>query len=163
MHVLTVSASGAPRGNITRAQACWVKEDTIAWKLGSIQEDWSVTLHYDADAGLLLSSDGVQGGTAIPLAWDPDGLSTDVLEKLPHLEGYLAFQVPANRLAEVPEALKSQIAVEAKTGDGTLVDATGLQIQGVLDDLYTYDGPLGITFSPSRTPTSASGRRPRAG
>src|SRR6185436_2224211 len=37
--------------------------------------------------------------------------------------------------------------------NSTLVDATGLQIQGVLDDLYTYDGPLGVTFSANRTPT----------
>ncbi|MFP5287916.1 MAG: pullulanase-type alpha-1,6-glucosidase, partial [Thermoanaerobaculia bacterium] len=41
-----------------------------------------------------------------------------------------------------------ELAVSARAGDGTLVDATGLQIQGVLDDLYTYDGPLGITFEP---------------
>src|SRR6185436_7299024 len=155
-HVLTVSASGAPRGNITRAQAYWVTEDTIAWKPGSVQADWSFTLHYDADGGLLLNSEGVQGGTAIPLVWDPDGLSAEVLEKLPHLAGSLAFKIPANRLAEVPEALKSQIAIEAKAGpipNSTLVDATGLQIQGVLDDLYTYDGPLGVTFSADRTPT----------
>ncbi len=158
-HVLTVSADGAPRGNITRAQAYWVSEDTITWKpggSGSIQEDWSVTLYYDADGGLLLNTEGVQGGAAIPLVWDPAGLSVEVLEKLPHLAGSLAFKVPANRLGEVPEALKSQLAIEAKAGpnpDSTLVDATGLQIQGVLDDLYTYDGPLGVTFGPGRTPT----------
>jgi hypothetical protein len=71
-HVLTVSASGAPRGNITRAQAYWVTGDTLAWKprgSGSIQPDWDVTLYYDPDAGLLLNTEGVQGGTAIPLAW----------------------------------------------------------------------------------------------
>ena len=155
-HVLTVSASGAPRGNITRAQAYWVTEDTLAWKpggSGSIQPDWDVTLYYDPDAGLLLNTEGVQGGTAIPLARDPDGLSAEVLEKMPHLAGSLAFKVPANRLAEVPEALKSQLAIEAKAGDGTLIDATSLQIQGVLDDLYTYDGPLGVTFAANHAPT----------
>jgi pullulanase len=152
-HVLTVSASGAPRGNITRAQAYWVSEDTIAWKPGSVQEDWEITLHYAADGGLLLNTEGVQGGTAIPLAWDPAGLSADVLEKFPHLAGYLAFKVPADKLGQVPEALKSQLAIEAKTGDGTLADATGLQIQGVLDDLYTYEGALGVTFAADRTPT----------
>jgi pullulanase-type alpha-1,6-glucosidase len=155
-HVLTVSASGAPRGNITRAQAYWVTEDTIAWKpggSGSIQADWDVTLYHDEDAGLVLSTGGVQGGTAIPLAYDPDGLPADVLEKFPHLAGYLAFRIPANRLGEIPEALKGQLAIEAKAGDGTLVDATSLQIQGVLDDLYTYNGPLGVTFAADRTPT----------
>jgi pullulanase len=146
-HVLTINATGAPKGNINRAQAYWVAEDTIAWKPGSVQAGWSVALHYDADGGLDLDADGVNGGTAIPLAWDPAGLPADVLEKLPHLAGYSAFKLPADRLAEVPEALRSQLAVDAKAGDGTLVDATSLQIQGVLDDLYTYDGPLGATFN----------------
>ena len=155
-HVLTVSASGAPRGNITRAQAYWVNEDTIAWKPGNpaaIQADWTFALHYDEDAGLLLNSAGIQGGTAIALAWDPDGLPADVLAKFPHLAGFLAFRIPTGQLGQVPDALQGQIAVEAKAGDGTLVDATALQIQGVLDDLYTYDGALGVTFAADRTPT----------
>jgi pullulanase len=155
-HVLTVSSSGAPRGNITRAQAYWVSEDTIAWKPGNIQPDWNVTLYYDADGGLLLNTEGVQGGTAIPLAWDPAGLSAEVLEKLPHLAGFLAFKIPAGQLGQVPEALKGQLAIEATAGpipNSTLIDATSLQIQGVLDDLYTYNGPLGVTFAPGRIPT----------
>jgi pullulanase len=154
-HVLTVSADGAPRGNIARAQAYWVSEDTIAWKpagSANVQEDSTFALVYDADGGLLLNGEGVQGGTAIPLAWDPEGLSAEVLEKLPHLSGYAAFKIPANRLGEVPEALKGQLAIEAKAGDGTLIDATSLQIQGVLDDLYTANGPLGVTFAADHTP-----------
>ena len=86
------------------------------------------------------------------LAYDPAGLSPAVLEKFPQLAGYAAFKIPANRLAEVPAALKGQLAVQAKAGDGTLIDATSLQIQGVLDDLYTYQGPLGATFA-GGTPT----------
>jgi pullulanase-type alpha-1,6-glucosidase len=145
-HVLTVSAEGAPKGNINRAQAYWVGGDTIAWKPGSVQADWTVALHYDADGGLDLTTSGVTGGTTIPLTWDPAGLPADVLEKFPHLALYSAFKLPADRLAEVPAALRGQIAVDAKAGDGTLVDATSLQIQGVLDDLYTYDGPLGAEY-----------------
>ena len=146
-HVLTVSANGAPKGNIGRAQAYWVTADTIAWNPGAVSPDWNVTLHYDANGGLALESSGVTGGNTIPLTWDPAGLSAAVREKFPHIAGYRAFHIPANRLAEVAEALKGQIAVDAKDGGGNLVDATGLQIQGVLDDLYTYHGPLGATFS----------------
>ena len=155
-HVLTVNATGAPKGNIQRARAYWVTEDTIAWNpadTGAVQGDWIETLHYDADGGLTLGTDGVNGGTAIPLTWDPAGLPAEVVEKFPHLAGHDAFKIPADRLAEVPEALRGQLAVSVKAGDGTLVDATSLQIQGVLDDLYTYDGPLGVTFGEDRTPT----------
>jgi pullulanase-type alpha-1,6-glucosidase len=146
-HVLTVSASGAPRGNIVRAQGYWVSADTLAWKPGAIQPGWTFSLFYDPNGGLSLQTDGVHGGTEIPLVYDAAGLSPAILEKFPHLAGYSAFKIPANRLAEVPAAIKGQLAVQAKAADGTLIDATSLQIQGVLDDLYTYQGSLGAAFA----------------
>ncbi|MFP5285953.1 MAG: hypothetical protein ACLGI9_09475, partial [Thermoanaerobaculia bacterium] len=72
--MLTFDASGAPRGNIQRAQAYWVTEDTIAWKPGAVQPGWTVALRYGA-------------GRDIPLTWDEAGLSGEVPEKLPHLAG----------------------------------------------------------------------------
>ncbi len=161
--MLTVGANGAPKGNIGRTQAYWVTADTIAWNPGAaassgeILAAWNVSLHYDenndAAGGLALDPSGVTGGTAIPLTWDPAGLSAAVREKFPQIAGYSAFHVPASRLAEVPAALKGQIAIDAKDAGGNLVDATGLQIQGVLDDLYTYNGPLGATFAAGHVPT----------
>ena len=146
-HILTVNATGAPKGNIGRAQAHWVTEDTIAWNPGAVQPDWTIALHADPDGGLTLDSSGVQGGTTIPLVYDPAGLSAAVVEKFPHLAAFKAFRIPAEHLDEVPEVLKGQIAVSAKDGGGSLVDATSLQIPGVLDDLYTYEGALGATFA----------------
>ena len=145
--MLTVSANDAPNGNLGRTQAYWVTADTVAWNPGALTASWSVSLRYDANGAMTLDPGGVTGGTTIPLAWDPAGLSAAVKDKFPQIAGYLAFHLPAARLAEVPAALKGQIAVDAKDAGGALVDATGLQIQGVLDDLYTYDGPLGATFS----------------
>jgi pullulanase len=138
-----MSANGAPKGNIGRTQAYWVTADTIAWNPGAAPTSVTTSLHSDA-------------GSAIPLTWDPAGLSAAVRQKFPHLASLPAFRLPADRLAEVPAALKGQIAVAARDAVGTLVDATGLQIQGVLDDLYTYDGLLGVTFAASgssRVPT----------
>ena len=121
-HVLTVNATGAPKGNLNRAQAYWVTEDTIAWEPGAAAR--RVTLHYDAEGDLVLGTEGVTGGIDIPLTRDPAGLPADVREKFPHLAEHEAFKIPADRLDEVPEALRGQLAVSAKTGDGTLVDAT---------------------------------------
>ena len=92
----------------------------------------------------------VDGGTSIPLTWDPAGLSTELRIAFPHLAAYAAFHVPANALAHVPEALKGQLAVSAVDGGGRPVDATSVQIPGVLDDLYAYDGPLGVSFQGGR-------------
>src|SRR5712664_7666 len=149
-HVMTVSASGAPKGNLNKAQAHWVTRDTIAWKIGPVAGG-TVALHYSATGSLAIAKDavsgkdGVGGGTDIPLTYDPAGLPPSVRTNYPHLASYSAFKVPAS--ADVAEALKSQLAVSAKDAAGELLDATALQIPGALDDLYTYDGPLGATFS----------------
>ncbi len=142
-----MSANQLPQENIGRTQAYWVTADTIAWNLGVAPASLNVSLHYDSP-----------GATPIPLTWDPAGLSAAVRQKFPHLARLPAFHLPADRLAEVPAALKGQIAVNSMDGGGgipggNLIDATGLQIQGVLDDLYTYDGPLGATFASGRVPT----------
>jgi pullulanase len=150
--MLTASPTGAPQGNLGRAQACWVTADTIAWNPSAASPAWNVSLHYAPAGGLGLEAGGVTGGITIPLTWDPAGLSEAVQARFPWIAGLLAFHLPADRLAEVPAALKGQTAVEAKDAGGNLVDATALQIQGVLDDLRTYNGPLGATFS-GKTPT----------
>jgi pullulanase-type alpha-1,6-glucosidase len=149
-HLLTVSAEGAPPGDLRKARAHWLAQDTIAWNPAGFTPGSTVELHYDPAAGLGLEHGGVSGGTAIQLSRDPAGLSAELRARFPYLSGYSVFKLPANRLAEVPEALKSQLAVSAKAGDGTLMDATSLQIPGALDDLYTYAGPLGVTFAQGR-------------
>ncbi|PYQ08977.1 MAG: DUF3372 domain-containing protein, partial [Acidobacteria bacterium] len=149
-HLLDVRAGTLP-GNLTRARAHFLTRDTLAWNVGSAAATASFKLHYAAAGGLGLSASGVTGGTDIPLTYDPAGLSADLKARFPHLASYSAFKVPADRLSEVPEALKSQIAI-SETADGTLLDATALQIPGALDDLYTYTGPLGASFT-SGVPT----------
>jgi pullulanase len=144
-HVLTVSASGAPKGNLNKAQAHWVSRDTIAWKIAPPAAGGTVALHYSSIGSLELGNDAVSGGTDLLLTHDPSGLPPLVLDKFPHLAGSAAFKVSAAP-QEIAEALKSQLAVSAKDGAGKLLDATSLQIPGVLDDLYNYDGPLGATF-----------------
>ena len=52
----------------------------------------------------------------------------------------------------MPEALRGQLAVSAVDENGFLRAATGVQIPGVLDDLYTNDAELGAAFT-GRTPT----------
>ncbi len=149
-HALTVSSEGAPPGDLRRARAQWLTADTVAWNLTGFDPAWTVELQYDPTGGLRLEPSGVSGGTVIPLSYDPAGLSAELRARFPHLAGYAAFKLPASRLSEVKEALKSQLAVSAKAADGTLLDATSLQIPGALDDLYRYDGPLGVTFANGR-------------
>ena len=89
----------------------------------------------------------MSGGVAIPLTWDPAGLSAAQKAAFPHLAGYAAFHLPDRSAGRGPRRLEGPARRLRDDGGGTPVDATGLQIPGVLDDLYVYDGPLGASFA----------------
>ena len=127
-------------GNLRKQQAFWVDEKTIAW---DVAEDLSnsYALHFSPDASLTATETGITGGDSIVLG--PGELSDEAKAKFPHLAALPALEIQPGDLALVPEILRGQFAVSAVNGDGNSVDATGLQIPGVLDDLYYYDGPLG--------------------
>ncbi|NDJ78804.1 MAG: hypothetical protein GYB65_21345, partial [Chloroflexi bacterium] len=132
-------------GNIRTLRAYWVLGDTIAWNV-SYEEGMVVQLHYSPTAELALEETGVVGGEAITLTYYEAGLPEDVIAKFPHLTGQTAFRISEDDLALVPDILRGQFALSLTDSEGSLLDATGLQIPGVLDDLYTYDGDLGVTW-----------------
>jgi pullulanase len=144
-HELTIAAGGALPGSLATAKAYWVKADTIAWKMGNVEPGTSIRLHADPMGGLSLAQDGVSGGISWDLTVDPAGLPAAVLAKFPFLAGYAALKLPADAVAAAPDVLRSEMAV-SRAKDGVRLDATALQIAGVLDDLYTYGGSLGATF-----------------
>jgi pullulanase-type alpha-1,6-glucosidase len=139
-------------GDLTKQKAHWLSRDMIALAIeGGANNTYA--LHYDPTGAIKLGQDGkVTGGQAITLTFVPGGLSDELKAAFPHLKDFAALQIGQNDLAKVPEILKGQIAVSATTKDGVQVEATGLQIPGVLDDLYAYDGGLGVVYN-GKTPT----------
>ncbi|HET6824069.1 MAG TPA: pullulanase-type alpha-1,6-glucosidase, partial [Anaerolineales bacterium] len=107
---------------------------------------WTYTLSYSTDAALTPGAEGINNGIEIPLTFAADRPDVDILRAYPHLRDYAVLKVDEIDPSELAEILKGQIAVLAQDREGNAVDATGVQIPGVLDDVYPYDGPLGITF-----------------
>ena len=139
----TISTTGAPVGNIAKQRAIWISKDTILWKISG-GSGLKYALIYSADAKLELSPEGILNGTSVPLTFVSDKPSVEILREYPHLRDYAVFKVTdTSNLANI---LKGQVAVVARSQAGKDVDATGVQIPGALDDLYPYDGPLGVTF-----------------
>ena len=95
---------------------------------------------------LELDSNGVKNGNEIPLTFVSATPSAERVLKYPYLRDYAVFKVTEADPAKLKEILKGQIAVLARNAVGRVVDATGIQIPGVLDDLYPYNGPLGVHF-----------------
>jgi pullulanase len=145
--VLTVSAEGAPKGDLSKARAVWVSKDTIAWNAPGTTADSQIKLHYAANGGLALTPNGVSNGEAISLVRDANGLSNEIKSKYPYLSNYTAFKISANDLTKIPEILKSQNAISAANAQSRPIDATSVQIQGAVDDLYTFNGNLGVVFN----------------
>jgi pullulanase len=142
---LTISTAGAPRGNIAKQQAMWVNRDTIVWNtVGSPK--YTYFLHYDPSGELKSTPQGIAGGQIISLTFTSAGPGDEVLKKNPYLAGFSAFKLNPADLSKIPEIVKGQIAVSAFDQNGQLVDASGVQTWGVLDDVFAYVGPLGVTW-----------------
>ena len=142
-NTFTISTTGAPVGNLTKQRAIWINKDTILWNISG-GGGLKYSLIYSADAALELSPDGILNGTEVPLKFVSDTPDVDILRAYPYLRDYAVLQVTDT--SNVANILKGQVAVVARSQSGRDVDATGVQIPGVLDDLYPYDGPLGVTF-----------------
>src|SRR5215207_6119181 len=141
----TISTTGAPVGNLTKQRAVWVNRDTLLWQISGASS-LTYALVYSPEAALELSPEGIQNGSEIPLRFVSDTPEVDILRQYPHLREYAVFRVSETETGTLSEILRGQVGVIARNLNGRAVDATGVQIAGVLDDLYAYDGPLGVTF-----------------
>lgn len=143
---LMVSTTGAPKGSLAKQKAIWIDQDTILWNIvGS--PAYSYSLFSSPNAALELTAEGVTGGMEIPLTYQKSGPGGDSFKQNPYLAGFSAFTIAESDLPKLPEILRSQIAVIVRDNQGKVVDATGVQIAGVLDALYSYSGRLGVEFT----------------
>ncbi len=133
------------------ARAHWVARSLLLWPAASsAAAHHTFSLHADPDAKLEVTAAGLLGGRAYPLTPAPAGLPAALREKFPHLADLPALRLPEAAAAEAPELLRGQVVVAERDRAGRLVEVTGVQIPGVLDELYPYAGPLGITWEGGR-------------
>ena len=155
-HLLTVHPEGAPHGDLSKAQAIWVTRDTIAWKLTRpYSKGVTFALYYDSTAALTLTPKGISGGHSISLSYNFGGLNTKIALKYPELSGYNSLTIGKGDLEQVPTILTGQLAIAAFDAAGKLIDASSVQLWGVLDDVYAAaasSAGLGVVYN-GTTPT----------
>ncbi|MCC6458018.1 MAG: pullulanase-type alpha-1,6-glucosidase [Caldilineaceae bacterium] len=149
-YILPVLSGPRSGADLSKERAHWLNANTIAWDTDIVAGN-SYQLHYAPEGGIILENNVLTGGSSIPLEYVQDGLPPELAEKWPYLAAYKLFRLHDEDLPLVPDILKGQIIVSAGTAS-FVADATGVQIPGVLDDLYTYEGALGVTFD-GDTPT----------
>ncbi|MEV5727262.1 alpha-amylase family glycosyl hydrolase, partial [Streptomyces pharetrae] len=152
-HLLPQPAGSAAAVDLTTSKAVWIDRDTVAWNgsdaAASTQLRYSRTGSIKAGNGILSSTDERW------LRLDRTTLTDAQKAKFPHLKDYTAWSVDPRDRDRVREALRGQLVASQLAANGAALSATGVQIAGVLDDLYDATGAdLGPTFSKGR-PTLA--------
>ncbi len=153
-HLLTVTTSrpgAAP--DLTKAKAHWVGRGLLAWPAtgvpaGTRPERLRWRLHWSAAADLAVDDEAVIGGSSSGLTYDDRGLPAAVIAERPELKGYLALRAPPAVTRQAERILRGQVALAQYDDRGRLTDATGIQLPGVLDDLYRGAArrDLGVTW-----------------
>jgi pullulanase-type alpha-1,6-glucosidase len=128
-----------------KAQAYWLTKEIIAWHIGFVPRA-IYKLHYSPFGLLKIGVDGIEGGKEIALIFTDDHLNPELTAKYPHLRTAAMLKVLPQHQAKIPEILKGQHVVSVISTMENFLAVAALQIPGVLDDFYAYDGPLGVTF-----------------
>ena len=152
INVTTSEAGVAP--DLSPAKAYWLTPDLIAWPAEEGAAWSNYRLHWAPEGGLTIDAEDLPGGESAALTVDKYGLPADLVAEYPHLEGYIALRVPEEAAAEAAEILRGQVAVARHSASGSVADATGVQIPGVLDSLYAdaaSDLQLGLTHGQQQT------------
>ncbi|MFN8509200.1 MAG: pullulanase-type alpha-1,6-glucosidase [Deinococcaceae bacterium] len=136
-------------GDLKIAQVHALDRHTLA-----LPKDWIILgaeyrLHFSPDAQLALKPDGISGGSSIDLATETTEPTAALKNQFPHLANFMVLKLPEN--TDWNTVLKSQMAVSV-VKDGVLLKASGIQIPGILDDLYATDERLGTVWN-ENTPT----------
>nr|BFE46336.1 hypothetical protein GCM10017547_42290 [Pseudarthrobacter oxydans] len=126
---LPESLGGAAAGH-------WLTSDMIAWKGFDPAQATSFQLYTAENGGLTVSDGKILGGTGKELSLMPSGLDGALAGKYPHLAGSTVLRLPAEAAREARELLKGQLILAAHDAAGNAVATTGVQIPGVLDEVY---------------------------
>ncbi|XP_022945721.1 pullulanase 1, chloroplastic [Cucurbita moschata] len=126
------------------ARAFWVSRYVIAW---NVEVGSGSCYLFGSKMATLRVNDGVVEGydVKIKLEKDRGPLPENVIKKFPHIQNYCPFTVPLGSAVE--PLLKCQLAVATFNSYGQCNNITCLQLPGVLDDLFSYEGPLGAVYS----------------
>ena len=161
-YVLPIVRDAGGGGDLGTQRAYWVAADTILW---AAADDPSATyrLHHSPTGGLALTDSGVSGDSIVLTRRRrrPGRVrASSPTSPAPGAEGHAGRRRRGARAAARAGRRRGRRAPAARG-----VDATGLQIPGVLDDLFAYDGDLGVTWD-GATPTlrvwAPTARRRRA-
>ncbi|MER6676930.1 pullulanase-type alpha-1,6-glucosidase [Streptomyces sp. NPDC000983] len=148
-YLLPQPAGSAAALDLTTSKAVWIDRNTLAWN-GS-EAAASTQLVYSGTGSVKVEDGALTGADQQWLRLSKSTLTDAQKAKFPHLKAYTAWTVDPRDRDRVREALRGQVVASQRAANGAVLAATGVQIGGVLDDLYdATKADLGPTFSKGR-------------
>jgi pullulanase/glycogen debranching enzyme len=139
---------------IAHARALWLQKDTITWPSAPATAQYR--LYYAANGGIAVdASAGVSGADGYYDLSVGNALAAGLRSRYPQQASATVLSLPSDAQAQAASLLRGQLVVVQLSG-AKPQNATQLQIQGVLDDLYAAAAQpqtLGPSFSADGTPT----------
>ncbi|GGM17718.1 1,4-alpha-glucan branching enzyme [Streptomyces fumigatiscleroticus] len=149
-HLLPQPAGSTAALDLTTSKAVWIDRNTVAWD--GAEGAASTQLLYSHDGSIAVRDATLTGDDQRWLRLTRTSLTDAQKEKFPHLKEYTAWSVDPRDRDRVREALRGQVVASQRAANGAVLAATGVQLAGVLDDVYAgaTEADLGPTFRNGR-------------
>ncbi|MET7700272.1 pullulanase-type alpha-1,6-glucosidase [Streptomyces sp. NPDC005485] len=152
-YLLPQPAGSAAALDLTTSKAVWIDRNTVAWNGSDAAA--STQLLYSRDGSIAVKDGALTSDDERWLRLSRTSLTDAQKARFPHLKAYTAWSVDPRDQGRVREALNGQLVASQRAANGAVLAATGVQIAGVLDDVYdATKAHLGPTFDKGR-PTLA--------
>ncbi|MFJ4937305.1 pullulanase-type alpha-1,6-glucosidase [Streptomyces pseudovenezuelae] len=149
-YLLPQPAGSVAALDLTTSKAVWIDRDTVAWNGSGAAA--STQLLYSHDGSIAVQGGALTSDDERWLRLTKTALTDTQKARFPHLKDYTAWSVDPRDRDRVRQALGGQLVASQRAANGAVLAATGVQIAGVLDDLYpkATKADLGPTFSKGR-------------
>ncbi|MFE7230162.1 pullulanase-type alpha-1,6-glucosidase [Streptomyces sp. NPDC057596] len=132
--LLPQPTGGAGALDLTTSKAVWIDRDTVALK--GVEGAASTQLVHSHDGSITVQDGTLTSDDERWLRLARTTLSDAQKARFPHLKDYTAWSVDPRDRARVREALRGQVVASQRAANGAVLTATGVQLAGVLDDVY---------------------------
>ncbi|MFG2118405.1 pullulanase-type alpha-1,6-glucosidase [Streptomyces sp. NPDC048710] len=149
-YLLPQPAGSAAALDLTTSKAVWIDRNTVAWN--GVDGAVSTQLLYSHDGSIAVKDGALTSDDERWLRLTKTTLTDAQKAKFPHLKDYTAWSVDPRDRDRVRSALGGQLVASQRAANGAVLAATGVQIAGVLDDLYSgaTKSSLGPVFHDGR-------------
>ncbi|MFE3635415.1 pullulanase-type alpha-1,6-glucosidase [Streptomyces sp. NPDC059168] len=152
-YLLPQPAGSAAALDLTTSKAVWIDRNTVAWN--GVDGAASTQLLYSPHGSIAVEDGTLTSDDEHWLRLTRTTLTDAQKAKFPHLKDSTAWSVDPRDRDRVRAALNGQLVASQRAVNGAVLAATGVQIAGVLDDVYDATGArLGPVFHHGR-PTLA--------